>query len=176
MTIALTADHAGYEQSKQLQAWLESIGHSCRNYGPPSLRPDDDYPDFVKPAAQAVASGECERGIILGGSGQGEAIAANRFVGVRCALFYGPAVPRMVVDASGRASHDPYEIVRLSREHNDTNMISLATRFVAVPEIKDVIKLWLETPFPGEQRHARRINKIDQEIGPHGDNLPGNIG
>lgn len=163
MTIALTADHAGYEQGRQLQSWLESLGYVCQNFGPPSLQPGDDFPDFVKPAAKAVASGQCQRGIILGGSGQGEAMAANRTIGVRCAVFYGPAVARSVVDAAGRTSHDPYEIVRLSRQHNDANMLSLAARFVGLEDLKIVIKMWLDTAFSGEVRHSRRNAKLDQE-------------
>ena len=163
MTIALAADHAGYEQIKQLKIWLESLGHTCLSFSPASLQPDDDYPDFIKPAAAAVATGQSQRGIILGGSGQGEAMAANRSRGVRCAVFYGPAVPKKVVDSKGRTSHDPYEIVRLSRQHNDANMLSIAARFVSLADMKSVIKLWLETDFNGESRHARRIAKLDQE-------------
>ena len=163
MNIALASDHAGYQQLKELQAYLESIGHNCRNFGPSSLNPDDDYPDFVLPAAKAVAKGEVERGIILGGSGQGEAMAANRVRGVRCAVFYGPAVPRKVVNAEGRVSHDPYEIVRLSRQHNDANMLSLAARFVTLKDMRNVIKLWLETSFGDEPRHIRRNLKLDSQ-------------
>ncbi|OGL26074.1 hypothetical protein A3E49_02695 [Candidatus Saccharibacteria bacterium RIFCSPHIGHO2_12_FULL_49_19] len=161
MKIALASDHAGYEHLGVLQAWLEEVGHECQNLGPPIFQPDDDYPDFVIPAASALASGEVERIIILGGSGQGEAIAANRQRGVRCAVFYGPSIAKKVVDASGRVSHDPYEIVRLSRQHNDSNGLSLAARFVSLEEMKQVIELWLKTPFSNEERHQRRIKKID---------------
>jgi len=163
MNIALTTDHAGFEQLKELKLFLEAEGHECRGFGPNSLVPDDDYPDYILPAAKAVANSECQIGIILGGSGQGEAMAANRIKGVRCAVFYGPAVPRKVVDADGRTSHDPYEIVKLSREHNDANMLSIAARFVALEDMKHVIKLWLETPFSGEERHQRRIAKLDED-------------
>ncbi len=162
MTIALASDHAGFEQLRQLQDFLESIGHQCHNFGPVSLRPEDDYPDFIFPAAKAVASGGCQRGIIMGRSGEGEAMAANRIKGVRCAVFYGPAVARRVVDANGRSSHDPYEIIRLSRAHNDSNMLSLAASFVSFEDIKSVVKLWLEMPFSGEERHQRRIDKLDE--------------
>lgn len=161
MNIALASDHAGFEQLKELKNYLESMGHSCVDFGPKSLIPDDDYPDYIRPCAQAVGQGACERGIILGGSGQGEAMAANRIAGVRCALFYGPAVARKVVDAEGNSSHDPYEIIRLSRRHNDSNMLSLAARFVSLKDMEDVIKLWLETPFSTDPRHRRRINKLD---------------
>ncbi|MBA3757810.1 RpiB/LacA/LacB family sugar-phosphate isomerase [Candidatus Saccharibacteria bacterium] len=162
MNIALASDHTGYEQLKELQTYLESMGHSCNNFGPKSLVPDDDYPDYVRPAAESVASGVCSFGIILGGSGQGEAMAANRVQGIRCAVFYGPAVPRKVVDAEGRTSHDPYEIVRLSRAHNNSNMLSLGARFVSFEDLKKVIKLWLESTFSGEARHERRNQKIDK--------------
>src|SRR3990167_1348995 len=124
MTIALASDHAGYEQLKQLQTYLESLGHSCHNFGPTSLVPDDDYPDYIFPAAKAVAS--------------------------------------RVVDARGRTSHDPYEIIKLSRAHNDSNMLSLAANFVSSEDIKSVVKLWLETPFSGEERHERRNKKLDE--------------
>jgi ribose 5-phosphate isomerase B len=161
MTIALSTDHTGLEQLRELQEYLEGLGHECKNFGPTNLTPDDDYPDFIFPAARAVADGQHERGIILGGSGQGEAMAANRVPGVRCAVFYGPAVPRKVVDVTGRISHDPYEIVRLSRIHNNANMLSLAARFVGLQDMKLVVKLWLETDFSDEERHKRRIDKLD---------------
>jgi ribose 5-phosphate isomerase B len=163
MKIALATDHAGLEQLRELQEFLEDLGCECHNFGPQSLNRDDDYPDFIAPAAKAVASGECDKGIIMGGSGQGEAMAANRFRGVRCAVFYGGAVPKKVVDVGGRVSHNPYEIVRLSRLHNDANMLSLAARFLTVEDIKAVAKLWLDTEFAGEARHMRRIEKLDQE-------------
>lgn len=163
MKIALATDHAGFEQLKALQNYLESLGNECHNFGPESFDPTDDYPDFIRPAAEAVAAGEYERGIILGGSGQGEAMSANRITGVRCAVFYGPVVPLRVVDAEGHESRDPYEIIRLSREHNDANILSLAARFVTLEDMKHVIKLWLETAFAGNERHKRRIAKIDGE-------------
>lgn len=162
MTIALASDHGGFEQLKELQSFLELLGHKCHNFGPVALRPDDDYPDYIFPAAKAVASGGFERGIIMGRSGQGEAMAANRIKGVRCAVFYGPAVARRVVDAHGKTSHDPYEIIRLSRAHNDSNMLSLGVSFLSLEDIKNAVKLWLETPFSGEERHTRRNKKLDE--------------
>src|SRR6266404_338625 len=129
MKIALATDHTGFEQLKDLQAYLESLGYECQNFGPDKLNINDDYPDFIFKAAQAVASGEFERGVIMGGSGEGEAIAANRLKGIRCAVFYGPAVVGRIIDANGRVSSSPYEIVKLSRKHNNSNMLSLAARF-----------------------------------------------
>jgi ribose 5-phosphate isomerase B len=163
MKIALATDHAGYDQARELFDWLGSLGHECVDYGPKKLEVGDDYPDYIFPAAKSVACGETEKGLILGGSGQGEAMAANRIKGVRCAVFYGPANPRKVVDADGRISHGPYEIIKLSRQHNDANMLSLAARFVTLEDMKQVITLWLETPFSGDDRHARRNHKLDGE-------------
>ncbi len=162
MKIALSTDHAGMELLGQLQQYLESLGHECVNYGPDTFQPEDDYPDFIFPAAEAVTSGECEVGIIMGGSGQGEAMAANRVKGVRCAVYYGPAQPVGVVNAEGHTAGDEYEIIRLSRQHNDANMLSLAARFLSVEEVQKVVTLWLETPFGAVERHQRRIAKLDE--------------
>lgn len=162
MKIAITTDHAGFEAVQQLKVYLESLGHEFIDYGPKSYDAEDDYPDFMFPAAHAVANGECERGIILGGSGQGEAIAANRIRGVRAALFYGPAVAKTAVDAEGNVSADPYEIVKLSRQHNNSNVLSLSGRFLTLEEMKAAIKIWLETPFTELERHQRRIQKLDE--------------
>lgn len=164
MKLALATDHAGFEQLKDLQVYLESIGHECVNLGPKSLNLNDDYPDYIFQAAKAVAAGECERGVILGRSGQGEAMAANRLKGVRCAVFYGPAVVGRIIDANGRVSSSPYEIVRLSREHNDSNMLSIAASFVSLNDMQQVVNLWLNTEFTSEPRHIRRINKLDTRI------------
>ena len=162
MKIALTTDHAGFELLKEVQAGLTAVGHECVNFGPTEFNAEDDYPAFMFAAARAVASGECERGIILGGSGTGEAIAANRIKGVRCALFYGPAIAKTPIDAEGNTSHDPYEIVKLSRQHNDSNVLSLSARFLSSQEMETAITIWLDTPFSGQERHARRIAQLDQ--------------
>lgn len=165
MKIALATDHTGFEQLKDLEVYLESLGYECQNFGPATLNINDDYPDFIFKAAEAVATGACERGVIMGGSGEGEAIAANRLKGVRCAVFYGPAVVGRIIDANGRVSSSPYEIVKLSREHNNSNMLSLAARFVSVMDMKQVVKLWLDTPFTEQPRHVRRIDKLDRLAG-----------
>ena len=162
MKIALSTDHTGLDQLVEIEKYLNTLGYECVDYGPKKLSPADDYPDFIIPAARSVASGETDRGIILGGSGQGEAMVANRIKGVRCSVFYGPAVAKRVVDASGRTSHNPYEIINLSRQHNNANMLSLAARFVSLEDMKKVIKLWLETEFSNEPRHLRRIKKMDE--------------
>jgi ribose 5-phosphate isomerase B len=141
MRIALASDHAGFRYKSLLAAWLRAEGHDLQDFG----AHDDvssDYPDFVMPAARAVARGECERGIVLGGSGNGEAIAANRVEGVRCALCWDE------------------ETARLGRAHNDANVISLGERLVSAERAMRIVAVWLATPFDGG-RHARRIAKLD---------------
>lgn len=162
MKVAITTDHAGFEALKELKVYLESMGHECIDYGPRQFDADDDYPDFIFPAARAVANGECERAVIMGGSGQGEAIAANRIKGVRCALFYGPVLAKEPIDAEGNMSDDPYEIVRLSRTHNNANVLSLSGRFLTIDEMKEALRIWFSTEFTPVERHERRIRKLDQ--------------
>ncbi len=162
MKIALTTDHTGFELLKQLQSFLESRGYECHNYGPLAFDGDDDYPDFITPAAKAVATGECPYAVIMGGSGQGEAMVANRIEGVRCAVYYGPAVAQAAIDAEGHPAQDNYEIIRLSRQHNDANVLSLGARFLSQSEIEQAVMLWLETPFSGAERHQRRLRKFNK--------------
>ncbi len=162
MKIALSSDHAGFESLKALRGYLESKGHEVLDFGPKAYKADDDYPDLIFPAAHAIASGEAERGIIMGSSGQGEAMSANRVKGVRCALYYGPAIPLDAVDIEGKSAEDEFEILRLSREHNNANMLSLAARFLSQEEIEQAVTVWLESPYGGVERHAHRIKKIDE--------------
>src|SRR5581483_7990458 len=114
MKIALASDHAGFTSAKEIKTFLEQAGHEVSDYGPTSLNTDDDYPDYVLPAARALANGDCDAAIILGGSGQGEAIAANRIRGVRCAVFYSPAYVTAPEELNGQISNNPYEIIKLS--------------------------------------------------------------
>ncbi|HEX5797318.1 MAG TPA: RpiB/LacA/LacB family sugar-phosphate isomerase [Candidatus Saccharimonadales bacterium] len=162
MKIALSTDHAGFDQLKLLEKFLSEQGHQCVNFGPEKFDAEDDYPDFIFPAAEAVTNGECEVGIIMGGSGQGEAMAANRVKGVRCMVYYGPAQAAQAIDAEGKQSADEYEILRLSRAHNNANMISIAARFVSQSEIEKAVTIWLEEQFSGAERHERRIKKLDK--------------
>lgn len=164
MKIAITTDHTGFETLKELKYFLETLGHECIDYGPTEFQADDDYPDFIANAAHAVADARCDVGIIMGGSGQGEAIAANRVKGVRAALFYGSVLPKTAVDAEGNISDDPYEIVKLSRQHNDANVLSLSARFLTIDEMKKACEVWLDTPFSYIDRHQRRIEKLDQDL------------
>lgn len=162
MKIALSTDHAGFEDVHSLAKFLTDKGHECVNFGPTVFDEADDYPDFIFPAARAVANGECELGIIWGGSGQGEAMVANRVKGVRCAVFYGPVQATRAINAEGDAAKDEFEVLRLSRDHNNANMLSLAARFLNQEDIEKAVTIWLETPFTGVERHARRIKKIDE--------------
>jgi len=160
--IAVTTDHAGFDALKELKVFIVSLGYECVDFGSDSFDQDDDYPDFMFPAALAVAAGECAVGIILGGSGQGEAMAANRVKGVRCAVFYSPAKAKTAVDAKGTMSDDPYEILKLSRQHNHANVLSLSTRFLTLDEMKQAVQIWLSTPYSNEERHVRRVRKLDE--------------
>ena len=145
MKIYIGTDHAGFEFKESLVEFLKVQGHDIDDMGAHSYEALDDYPDFVHPVAVAVAGDTESRGIILGGSGQGEAMCANRIKGVRAAVYYG----------------GPFDIAVLSREHNDANILSLGARFIDEDEAKKVVRVWLETPFGGEEKHARRIWKID---------------
>ncbi len=162
MKIAIASDHAGFVMLELLRDYLTELGYEAVDFGPKKLDPTDDYPDYIFPAAKAVAAGECEKGVIIGGDGEGEAMAANRIKGVRCGVFYGPVMPRGVVDVKGRVSHSPYEVIRLTREHNNANMLALGARFLTAVDMKNAVKLWLETEFPGDARHQRRNNKLDR--------------
>jgi ribose 5-phosphate isomerase B len=162
MKIYIGGDHAGYELKEKLKDYLGSLGYVVEDKGPSFYDKDDDYPDFVKLVAESVASDEESMGILFGGSGQGEAICANRLKKVRAAVFYGMSLAVGVVDIDGRQSTDPYEIIRLARLHNNANVLSLSCRFISELEAKEVVKMFLETKFQGEERHIRRINKLDQ--------------
>jgi ribose 5-phosphate isomerase B len=164
MKISLTTDHTGLAYDNvfmELEKYITELGHKVVNYGPKQLDMEDDYPDFMFPAAEAVARGECEAGIIMGGSGQGEGMAVNRLKGVRCTVFYTPALAKQPIDAEGNMSEDPYEILKLSRQHNHANMLSLSSRFLSLEEMKIAIKTWLETPYSDVDRHIRRVHKLD---------------
>jgi len=144
MKIHIATDHAGLDLKNIIRDYLISKGHEVTDHGAHEYDALDDYPDYIFPCAKAVASDLESRGIILGGSGQGEAMAANRVKGVRAAVFY----------------NGPVEIVKLSREHNNANILSLGARFMTEDEIYAVIQMWLDEPFGGG-RHQRRIDKLD---------------
>ncbi|MDB6175397.1 MAG: rpiB 1 [Chthoniobacteraceae bacterium] len=142
MKISLGSDHAGFGYKERVKALLESLGHEVRDFGTFSDE-SVDYPAFIRPAAQAVASGDCERGIVFGGSGNGEAIVANKVRGVRCTLCWS------------------LDTARWGREHNDSNVLALGQRTISLEMALDIVRIWLATPFEGG-RHVARINQIEQ--------------
>ncbi|MFL6290097.1 MAG: ribose 5-phosphate isomerase B [Thermoanaerobaculia bacterium] len=141
MRIGIGSDHAGYRYKEEIKRHLAGLGHEVRDFGTDSEE-SVDYPVYIHPVAEAVAAGELERGIVLGGSGNGEAMAANRVRGVRCALCWNA------------------ESARLGRRHNDANMIALGQRMMTLETALDIVRIWLETPFEGG-RHVRRIQLLD---------------
>lgn len=162
MKVYLATDHAGFELKNKVAGILRSEGYEVEDCGPFAFDKDDDYPDWISKAAQKVSLDPQSFGIVFGGSGQGEAIVANKFKNVRCAVFYTPAIPAQPIDINGISSDDSYEMVRLAREHNNANMLSLGIRFLTQPQIIEAIKIFMENPFTGEERHARRIEKISK--------------
>lgn len=150
MKICIASDHAGFELKQTLIPFLESLGHEVIDYGAKALNPDDDYPEFISQGVLGVFDDlENTKAIIIGGSGQGEAIVANRLPGIRAAVYYGGNL----------------DIIKLSREHNDANVLSLGARFLSTAEAQEAVKLWLETSFNREERHVRRITQIDEIYG-----------
>jgi ribose 5-phosphate isomerase B len=141
MKIALGSDHAGFAYKEKVKELLQSLGHEVHDCGTFSEEPVD-YPLFIRPAAEMAARGECDRVIVFGGSGNGEAMAANKVKGIRCALCWNE------------------ETARLSRQHNDSNALSLGQRVVALDLSLQIVRLWLETPFEGG-RHERRVQQLN---------------
>jgi ribose 5-phosphate isomerase B len=143
--IYIASDHAGFELKKEIIGHLKSMDQEVEDCGPFAFDAQDDYPDFVLPCAQKVAANPGSMGIVLGMSGNGEQIAANKVKGIRAALYYG--------------GHE--EIVKLSRQHNNANVLSLGAKFLNLDQVKRAIDLWIETGFEGG-RHQRRIEKISK--------------
>jgi ribose 5-phosphate isomerase B len=141
MKISLGTDHAGFRYKEKVKGLLDSLGHEVEDFGTFSEDPVD-YPFFIRPAAEAVARGECDRGIVFGGSGNGEAMVANKVHGVRCALCWNE------------------ETARLSRQHNNANVLSLGQRVIPEDVALNIVRVWLETPFEGG-RHERRVAELD---------------
>ncbi|MCR4305896.1 MAG: RpiB/LacA/LacB family sugar-phosphate isomerase [Candidatus Daviesbacteria bacterium] len=161
MKVYLATDHAGFELKEKVKEFLTGEGYEVEDCGAYEFDKDDDYPDFISKAAKAVSKNpEHTRAIIFGGSGQAEMMVANKYKGVRAALFYNPAAPVGASDVTGRVSIDPYEMIRLTREHNNSNVLSLGVRFLTEDQARQAVKAWLSEPFPNHERHARRIDKI----------------
>ena len=145
MKILLASDHAGFELKEFLSNHLIQLGYNIEDCGAYEMDSTDDYPDFIIPAARKVADNPDSRGIIMGGSGQGEAIAANRIKGVRAAVYY----------------DGPMDIVKLSRSHNNANILSFGARFISNEKAAETVKIWLNEPFE-RGRHQKRIRKLDE--------------
>lgn len=145
MKIFIGSDHAGFATKAELIEYLKTLPYECYDCGPYEYNHDDDYPDYISLVAKEVSNDKDSLGIVLGFSGQGEAMVANRFANVRCAVYY------------GGTKH----ILTLSREHNDANMLSIGAHFVTTQEAKQAVELWLHTRFSDEERHIRRIKKIE---------------
>ncbi len=144
MHVLLATDHAGYAHKEVLKTWLTEQGHTVTDYGAFALDPADDYPDFIIPAVTQLQTQPEARAVILGGSGQGEAMVANKLPGARAVVYYGGDI----------------EILKLSREHNDANVLSLGARFISSEEAIRALEIWLSTPFSADERHIRRLKKL----------------
>jgi ribose 5-phosphate isomerase B len=160
MKVYLATDHAGLALKEAVKTFLQGKAYEVEDCGAYGSDPNDDYPDFVSKAANKVSKDPQSRGIIFGGTGQGEAMVANKFKNIRCALFYAPAVAHGATDISGATSTDPYEMLRVTRKHNDSNMLALSGRFLKDEEAAEAVRIFLETQFSNEERHVRRIGKM----------------
>jgi len=155
MKIFIGTDHAGYVLKEKLVTSLKGAGHEVIDKGAYEYDEYDDYPDFVIPVAQEVSKDpDNVKGIIIGATGQGEAIAANKFPHVRAVVFYGKS-QSVVVD-------DEADVIVRSREHNNSNILSLGARYLTEEEMMASVNLWLKTPYSGSERHIRRLAKIDK--------------
>lgn len=159
MKIYFGADHGGFALKEVLKPFVQSLGYHIEDMGAYTLDMNDDYPIFVQAAARKVAEDPTSRrGIVIGGSGQGEAFAANRIKGVRAVVYYGEPA-RKQTDADGKQLN----MITSTREHNDSNILSLAGRFLTEEEAKDAVKRWLAAPHDGAERHTRRHRMLDEE-------------
>jgi ribose 5-phosphate isomerase B len=152
--IHIAADHAGFEMKGEIMKYLEKGGYEVVDYGAYEYDEEDDYPEFCAIAARAVSIDHKAKGIILGGSGQGEAIVANRFPNVRAVVYNGQTVRLDGVEV-------PEEIIT-ARQHNDANILSIGARFISNEEALEAVEQFLDTDFGGEERHIRRLQKIEQ--------------
>ncbi len=160
MNVYLGTDHTALHIKDEVKKFLEENGYHVEDCGAYAYDKDDDYPDFVGKAAQKVSNDPDSVGFVFGGSGQGEQMCANKYKGVRCALFYSLARATSEIDISGATSEDPFEIIKLTRQHNHANMLSFGVRFLNNESILKAVETFLETPYSQEERHLRRIKKI----------------
>ncbi len=145
MKILLAADHAGFELKNQIKEFLISEGFEVEDMGAHTFNKEDDYPEIMVPLAMRILSDNNLKGIIFGKSGQGEAMIVNRFPGIRAIVYHGRNL----------------EIIRLGREHNDSNILSIGAGFVEFEEAREAVRLWISTQFSNDERHIRRIEQMD---------------
>lgn len=162
MKVFIASDHAGFELKNKIKDFLSKKGAEVSDCGAFEYDKDDDYPDFISKAAINVSKNPGSFGIIFGGSGQAEMMTANKIKGIRCALFYNKALPIASIDIAGSISEDPFEMIKLTRIHNDANVLSIGARFVSVEDTQKAVALFLSTDFPADERHVRRIKKMEK--------------
>ena len=161
MKIYLAGDHAGFRLKSALLEHLPMLGHDIEDLGPLTLEPEDDYPDYVTPLAERIVQEPGCFGIVLAGSGQGEAMCANRVKGARAIVFYGTIPAHGALDAEGGHGTDGYDIVRLARKHNNANILCIGARFVSPGDADESVRIFLATAFDtSTDRHARRLMKF----------------
>jgi len=155
MKILVGSDHAGFGLKEKLIPYLKELGYEVEDKGAFEYKEDDDYPDYVIPVAREVSKRPNEmRGIVIGGSGQGEGMAANKFSDIRATVFYGE---RQCV-----VTEEHESIIKISRADNDANILSLGARFITEEEMREAVKEWLDTPFKNTEKYKRRITKMDR--------------
>ncbi|MBU0750214.1 RpiB/LacA/LacB family sugar-phosphate isomerase [Patescibacteria group bacterium] len=157
--VFIAADHAGFALKESLKPYLIAGGYSVEDIGASEFESTDDYPDYIVPCARHVADTEGAFGIVIGSSGHGEAMAANRVPGIRASVFYGPATAA-VYEAEGTGGKDGCDIVRVARQHNNANVLSLGARFITPEQAREAVLAFLTTPFSEGERHLRRIAKF----------------
>jgi len=158
--IYFAADHAGFNLKNALVEHVRNLGYDVEDLGAYEYNPEDDYPNFVTPLAEKVAADPDSRGFIIAGSGEGEAMCANRIKDARAAVFYGPMRVTEALEIEGGHSEDGFDTVRLPRRHNDANILCIGARFVSGGEADEVVRIFLQTPFSGAPRHIRRLAKF----------------
>lgn len=160
MKIYLATDHAGFALKEVIKEYLLGQQHDVEDLGAASFDKSDDFPDFISRAGEKISANPFDKAIIFGGTGQAEMMLANKYLNVRAALFYGPKLLTHEADATGRVSTDPYEIVKLTRLHNDANILSIGARLVSDEEAVEAVRIFLTTDFSEDERHKRRLQKI----------------
>ena len=160
MKVYFAADHAGFNLKNALLEHVRTLGYDVEDLGAHELNSADDYPEYALALAHTLVENQGSRGILTCGTGEGEAMAANRVRGVRATVFYGPRRATEALNVEGEHSKDGFDIVRLARKHNNANVLAIGARFVSPSEADEAVRIFLETPFSDSPRHARRLAKF----------------